>query len=44
MKFLFTTVLSVLFCLLTYATAQYPDKIIFSGKEYGGKLPQKEYG
>lgn len=34
MKFLFTTVLSLLFCLTTYATAQYPDKINFNGKEY----------
>jgi hypothetical protein len=34
MKFLITTVLSIFFCLTTYATAQYPDRIIFNGKEY----------
>ena len=34
MKIFITTVLSVLLCLTTFATAQYPDKIIFNGKEY----------
>jgi len=34
MKFLITTVLSTFFCLTTFATAQYPDKIFFDGKEY----------
>jgi hypothetical protein len=34
MKFLIATVLSTFFCLTTYATAQFPDKIIFNGKEY----------
>jgi len=34
MKHLITTVLSALFCLTAFATAQYPDKIILDGKEY----------
>ena len=34
MKYLITTVLSALFCLTAFATAQYPDKIILDGKEY----------
>jgi hypothetical protein len=34
MKYLLTAALSIFFCLKTYATAQYPDKIIFNGKEY----------
>lgn len=34
MKFLITTVLSSFLCLTTFATAQYPDKIFFEGKEY----------
>jgi len=34
MKFIITTLLCVFICLTTHATAQYPDKIIFNGKEY----------
>lgn len=34
MKFLIATVLGTFFYLTTFATAQYPDKIIFDGKEY----------
>lgn len=32
MKSLTTTVLSIFLCFTTYATAQFPDKIIFNGK------------
>jgi len=34
MKFLIATVLSTLSCFTSFATAQYPDKIFFEGKEY----------
>jgi hypothetical protein len=34
MNLLITTVLSTFFCLTTFATAQYPDKIFFDVKEY----------
>ena len=34
MKFLITTFLSSILCLTTFATAQYPDKIFYDGKEY----------
>ena len=34
MRFFITTALIIFFYLTTYATAQYPDKIIFNGKEY----------
>ncbi|MDI9312194.1 MAG: hypothetical protein QM535_18410 [Limnohabitans sp.] len=34
MKFLIVTVLSTFFYLTTFATAQYPDRILFDGKEY----------
>jgi hypothetical protein len=34
MKFLISIVLSSFFYLTTFATAQYPDRILFDGKEY----------
>jgi len=34
MKFLITTALAILLCFTAFATAQYPDKIIYNGKEY----------
>ncbi|MBG9377908.1 hypothetical protein I5907_16830 [Panacibacter sp. DH6] len=34
MKFLITTIISTALYLTSFATAQYPDKIFFNGKEY----------
>ena len=34
MKYLLSTLLSTILWLTTFATAQYPDKIFFNGKEY----------
>ena len=34
MKYFITAALSTIFCVATFATAQYPDRIFFEGKEY----------